>query len=289
MKTTAKNIMGAIGRSPLVSEMIHRASAKRILRLLPGSHLLYGNGWDRLHPFDRLHGTDTSGIVLAKELPAHEAARDHAICYAGSQPSILRHALSTLPDIASSCFLDLGCGKGRALLVASELPFASIVGVELSPALAEIARRNANHLALRYPSRPAVRIVEADAGSFPLPAGNLVVYLYHPFGPEVMEKVVAAVEAALSAPGRVVHVIYYNPVAGQCFDNSPYLHRHFAGMLPYAAEELGYGPDQEDLVIIWQGGATTTPAAPVKARILLDPDGVRARLSEEDPPELRGR
>ena len=281
--------MGAIGRSPLVSEMIHRASARRILRLLPGSHLLYGNGWDRVHPFDRLHGTDTSGIVPAKELPAHEAARDHAICYAGSQPNILRLALSTLPDITSCCFLDLGCGKGRALLVASERPFASIVGVELSPALAEIAQRNADRLALRYPSRPAVRIVVADAGSFPLPPGNLVVYLYHPFGPEVMEKVVAAVEAALAVADRVVHVIYYNPIAGQCFDSSPLLHRHFAGMLPYAAEEIGYGPDREDLVVIWQSGATTTPSSAAKARILLDPDGLRARLSEEDPPELRGR
>ena len=279
MNRTTRNIIGAIGRLPLISGMINLASAKKILALIPGSHLLYGTGWDRVHPFDRMNGTDTSGVVPAEALPAREAARSYAICYAGSQPNILRLALSTLPDLASCCFLDLGCGKGRALLVASEFPFARIVGVELSPQLAEIAANNANRLALRYPSRPAVQIVVGDAGDYPLPPGNLVVFLYHPFGPEIMRKVVAAVEAAL-ATAEHIYVIYYNPVAGQCLDDSPLLHRRFESMLPYAATEIGYGPDREDLVIIWQGGTMSTPPASLPGQILLDTHGVRARLSE---------
>jgi hypothetical protein len=38
--------------------------------------------------------------------------------------------------------LILGSGKGRALLVASELPFAKIIGVELSRELHRIAEQN---------------------------------------------------------------------------------------------------------------------------------------------------
>ena len=36
-------------------------------------------------------------------------------------------------------FLDIGSGKGRVLMLASDAPFRHIVGVELSPALTAIA------------------------------------------------------------------------------------------------------------------------------------------------------
>jgi tRNA1(Val) A37 N6-methylase TrmN6 len=52
--------------------------------------------------------------------------------YAGSQPSIVRAGIALLPDHNQYAFVDLGCGKGRALMVASEFSFARLVGVEIS-------------------------------------------------------------------------------------------------------------------------------------------------------------
>jgi len=280
LKSITKFFVGTIGRLPLVSTMIRYPSMQELLERVPGAHLLYGNGWDRIHPFDRAHGTDTSGLVLADELPADEDARSHAVCYAGSQPNVLRLALAALPAVDACSFVDLGCGKGRALLVASEFPFADILGVELSPPLAEIARRNATLVARRHPSRTAVRVALADASRYPLPAGDLVLFLYHPFGAELVARVVAAVEAALADEKRSVYVVYYNPVAGHCFDASPLLRRRYAGMLPYAREEIGYGPDEADPLVIWQGGNAPSPTAAANARILVAPSGMRVVLLE---------
>ena len=39
-------------------------------------------------------------------------------------------------------FVDAGAGMGRALLLATRRPFKQIVGIEVSPALAAIAREN---------------------------------------------------------------------------------------------------------------------------------------------------
>ena len=39
-------------------------------------------------------------------------------------------------------FIDVGAGMGRAVLLAAELPFRRVVGVELNPTLARIARKN---------------------------------------------------------------------------------------------------------------------------------------------------
>src|SRR5580704_1717125 len=45
-------------------------------------------------------------------------------------------------DLSEFTFLDLGSGKGRTLLMASDYPFRRIIGVELLPSLDEIAREN---------------------------------------------------------------------------------------------------------------------------------------------------
>ena len=158
LKTTIKNFIVACGQLPLISEIVHQQSVQKQLEKLPGLQLLYPSGWDRIHPFDRFHGTDTSGVVTATALPADEIARAYAVDYAGSQPSVLRSALSQLPKLASYTFLDLGCGKGRPLLVASEFSFREIIGVELSPPLAQVAQQNATIIANRFPARGLIAI-----------------------------------------------------------------------------------------------------------------------------------
>jgi SAM-dependent methyltransferase len=273
-----RRFAGAIGRLPLVSKVLRHPPIRHLLETIPGITAFYGSGWDRVHPFDRLHGTDTSGWVSPAELPMENPVRAHAICYAGSQPSVLRRALAALPAVETCTFLDLGCGKGRALLVASEFPFYSILGVELSAPLAQIARHNAGLLRRRFPGRPPIAVVAADASTFPLPRGDLVLFLYHPFSEELVARVACAAERALAAAQRSLYVIYCNPVAGFRFDASPSLRRRFAATLCCTAEERGYGPDESDVVVIWQGGAAPAPTAPAGNSIVVAPGGLRAML-----------
>ena len=54
------------------------------------------------------------------------------------------------------------------------------------------------------------------------------------------------------------------------------LRRRYARVLPYAAEERGYGPDEADTLVIWQGGTQAPPAAAANARIVPVPVGLRA-------------
>lgn len=264
---------------PGLDFLLRQPPVRRMLRQL-ASLRGRGTGWARRHPFDRLNGTDTSGMIGAEELPTDEGARVHAVCYAGSQPSILRAVLARLPDRRSLAFVDLGCGKGRALLVASEFGFRDIVGVELSAPLAAVARRNARRYARRYPRRAAIRVVTGDASRFAFPAGDMALFLYHPFSAELVAAVAARIARTLAEPGRRVYAIYYNPVAGHCFDACPGLSRLFAATLPYAPAEIGFGPDASDTVVIWQGGAVTPAPAghAADAAIVLTANGRRARL-----------
>lgn len=269
---------GALHRVRGLRALFRQPAVRRLLSWIPGSERLYGSGWDRVHPFDRLHGTQTSGFVPATDLPPGEA-REHAVCYAGSQPSILRTALATLPDLRTCTFLDLGCGKGRPLLVASEFPFRDIVGVELSPALVATARRNAERVAQRHPHRTPIRVEMGDATTWPLPAGDLVLFLYHPFDAQGVRRVADAVQRSMTDQRRRLYVVYYNPVAGHCFDDVPTLKRRYAQTLPYSRQEQGFGPDLSDTLVIWENGSMFDSAGLQNRRIVIDRHGQRASLA----------
>ena len=249
-----------------------------------------GSGWTLLHPFDRTFRTDTSGAVPPELLPSSSLDSARLNGYGAVQPSILRAALNAVQPLDRYTFVDLGCGKGRALLIASEFPFRGIVGVELSAALGRIARRNARSVCRRFAKRAPMRVELADAGSFPFPAGDLLVFLYNPFGEGVVAQVVARLESLRSESDRTIVVIYCNPVHGHCFDASPTFDRHLAAQMPYAPDELGFGPDTSDGMVIWQAGLIKAqlnrtglfdqPSANPNASIRVSIPGLRAEIAD---------
>ena len=164
---------------------------------------------DRDRSFDQQYGTDTAGTVPPEQLGIADAAvRKHAILYLPSPPRVTRWMLDNI-GIAHSgfSFVDLGCGKGRVVLVASEYPFQRVIGVEISPELTEIARENI----ARY--KPAARCLNvevrnADATTVDFPETNLIVHLYHPFELPVTRAVLSRLQASVDAKPRKVAVAY---------------------------------------------------------------------------------
>ncbi|HET6177202.1 MAG TPA: class I SAM-dependent methyltransferase [Candidatus Sulfotelmatobacter sp.] len=113
-------------------------------------------------------------------------------------------------DYRDFTFIDLGSGKGRTLLMASDYPFRRIVGVELLPALHEIAVENLSKYKSESQKCFAVESICADATDFPFPDGPLVLYLFNPFPESGMRRMVANLEQTLRAHPRAVYVLYHN-------------------------------------------------------------------------------
>lgn len=210
------------------------------------------DGWSRRHPFDVALGIDTSGSVPAAECAPDAETAAKISPYGGSQPSIVRAGLALLPDHAQYAFVDLGCGKGRPLAVASEFPFRRVSGIEFAPKLAEIARRNARVIAGRHPERTAIIVDVGDATLVVPPAPFVVYFMYHPFGRLLVRALAANIERQLGGQLQHAFLVYYNPVHGAVFDESARFSRWHAETVPYAPGELGYGPDIRDTFVIWQ-------------------------------------
>ena len=262
-------------------DVVWHPRLKSLLDRLPFIRRVY-NGWARRHPFDAEHGVDTSGFVSAAACAPDPALASQILPYAGSQPSIVRAGITGLPDHNYYAFVDLGCGKGRALMVASEFSFARLVGVEISPNLAEVARRNAAVIGLRDPRRTPIEIHVGDATTVRPPGERVVYFMYHPVGRALMETLVDGLERQLANGLQHAFLVYYNPVHGDVLDRSPRFARWQAETIPYADDELGFGPDLSDTLVTWQTVPGLYPAQPrANRRIVFKGSGLHADL--EDP------
>jgi SAM-dependent methyltransferase len=123
-------------------------------------------------------------------------------------------------DFRDFTFLDLGSGKGRTLLMASDYPFRRIVGVELLHSLHQIAQENLRLYKSESQKCFPLESICADATAFPLPDDPLVIFLFNPFPESGMRRVVANLEQSLRTHPRPVYVLYHNPLLehtlGEC-------------------------------------------------------------------------
>ena len=121
-------------------------------------------------------------------------------------------------DPGQFSFVDLGCGKGRILIIAEQYGFKSVTGVEFSSDLVAVARRNLKRVGAHRAS-----VLEGDAADYSFIGGHTVLYLFNPFGLAVMETVLANLSAVKTHP---LYIIYVNPVCADLFDRCDFLRRH---------------------------------------------------------------
>jgi SAM-dependent methyltransferase len=144
--------------------------------------------------FDREHGVDTAGIVPLQALAIDSANRDLGHRYQASDAAGFRALMAQLALPAEELtFVDLGAGKGRAMLLASELPFRRVVGVEFAPELCEVARRNVESFQSAAQRCREFEVVCADAAGYELPDEPTLVYIYNSFEEPLMRAVLANV------------------------------------------------------------------------------------------------
>ncbi len=221
-----------------------------------------------VHPFDRLHGTETSGLIPRAALVTGHPSDVHVTAYYGVAPSILNSLLDvwlgTKPlPVERYTFLDVGAGKGRATLVAAQTPFLQVCGVELNPALAALARANVAAFAQSPQANQLapIEILEGDALEVPLPPAPLVAFLFHPFEAPLLRRFLARI--AQQCADSSVDILYVNAEHAAVIDRNPAFRRVFYGMIPMSsedhladlaeiAEQTEYGSTGDELCAIYR-------------------------------------
>lgn len=141
-------------------------------------------------------------IHTGEEIPLHHLAISSpnvaaGVKYQAVPVSLFQSAIAHVPRHLT--FIDLGCGKGRALILAHEAGFRNIVGVEFAPELAATARANLALVSV------TAEVIACDAADFNFPGGPLAIFLNNPFDGSVLKPVLDHLQAR-SEQGYVIYV-----------------------------------------------------------------------------------
>ena len=157
---------------------------------------------------DCVHGMWTAGLIPIETLvPDWQGLHD----YAPTSFRAFRAFMSAVPiEAGRDVFVDIGCGKGRVLILAAQYPFRRIIGVEIARPLAAAAVR---HVArMRRAACGDVTVWNGRASQFPIPRDATVLYLFNPFHGRELRDVLERLRRSLEASPRRVHLIVNNPV-----------------------------------------------------------------------------
>jgi SAM-dependent methyltransferase len=168
--------------------------------------------------FDATLGVTTEALLFLGELDpeAIGPSLEYATHYEPTPFGDAQRLLDALPlPPEGTVFVDVGSGLGRMVLLAARRPFRQVVGLELSPALHEVARENL--ATARDPERRCrdVRLVRGDAAAYRWPRGNLALYLYNPFRAEVLA---AMLDAVLADRSRDIALVYHTPLEAETIE-----------------------------------------------------------------------
>ena len=138
--------------------------------------------------------------------------------YQPTEPALFHEMIESLIqaspkiDFREFTFIDIGSGKGRALLMAADYPFRRVLGIELLPALHRVAQENIKKYKSDSQQCFAIECLLADAGEFAFPPEPTVLYLFNPLPESGLAKLVSNIEHSLRKHPRPVFVLYHNPV-----------------------------------------------------------------------------
>jgi SAM-dependent methyltransferase len=146
--------------------------------------------------------------------------------YQPTDPALFREMMASLPiEFDQFTFVDLGSGKGRTLLMASDYPFKRIVGVELIAELHRVAVENIRAYQSTTQQCTQIEAVCTDACGFEFPTESLALYLFNPLPESALSAVLERLEKSLAQAPRPVWIVYHNPLLESALGKSGFLEK----------------------------------------------------------------
>jgi hypothetical protein len=176
--------------------------------------------------FDKEHNVETAGFVTLDRLDIASNNRHHGYAYDPIEPEKFNRVVGSVTlRHEDFTFIDFGSGKGKSVLLASELPFKKVIGVEFAPDLHRIAERNVQSFRSANQQCKDIELVCMDAAAYGLPPGPLVLFFFNPFGADVMARVIDNLRRSLQEQPRPVVVLYPTPVQDALWAREPFLEK----------------------------------------------------------------
>jgi SAM-dependent methyltransferase len=188
---------------------------------------------------EKKYGIQTTGVDELKALEKKGIDIDHATIYMPVSYGLLEDCLLQLNQLRQNNslqklhrFLDIGCGKGRALCIAAQHDFTSVTGVDFSKTLCLQAERN---LAITRQKIPGLdfKVINNDAFYFIIPNDVDCIFLFNPFDEVIMSGVIENILTSLLKSPRNMYIIYINPIHKDIFTAAGFRQKYHIQKMKY--------------------------------------------------------
>ncbi|RJQ56235.1 MAG: class I SAM-dependent methyltransferase [Nitrospiraceae bacterium] len=161
--------------------------------------------------FDFRYGTDTVSHVELKNLDINSENYSRGHRYASTPAIAFKKLLDAIEFPDDSVFVDIGCGKGKMLLLAPHFGFKRVVGVDFSEKLCECARKNISIYQQKTGRNAHIDVIHSDVVHYEIKDDENVFYLFNPFDEVILKKVLDNICSSVEKNPRPVYLIYYIP------------------------------------------------------------------------------
>lgn len=174
---------------------------------------------------EKKFGINTTGADELKDLEEKGIDISHATIYMPVSYELLEEIITQLNPLTEpqnaahtppNHFLDLGCGKGRALCVAAHAGFKRVTGIDLSKDLCELAKKNCIITQQKIPAFE-FSIINNDAFYYRIPNDVACIFMFNPFDEIIMSGVLANIRESLQQVPRKITIAYVNPLHKSLF------------------------------------------------------------------------
>ena len=181
---------------------------------------------------EKKYGIDTTGADELRSLEDKGIDISHATIYMPASYDLLENFFSRINLKEYRHFVDIGCGKGRAICVAASFGAKKITGVELSKDLCVSAKENLTETKKKYPDLK-YDVYNNDAFYFKIEKDVDCIFMFNPFDETIMSGVLENIETSLQKNPRKITVIYINPLQKHLFLESGFKEKYHYQKLHY--------------------------------------------------------
>jgi len=169
--------------------------------------------------FDLKYGTDTARNLSLNTMDVVGNNKSRATWAESTQQRPFRELMRRLQLPYKGDFVDLGSGKGKVLLLASEYPFSNVLGVEFAEELNVICRDNIRRYTGKKSPRSTIQVMTADVVDFRFSGREEVIYISNPFDGIILDQVLQHIIESLQSHDRALWVIYSTAIFRSILDD----------------------------------------------------------------------
>ena len=123
----------------------------------------------------------------------------------------LNEIFEAIPITARQHFMDVGCGKGRALCIAAYHSYKKVTGIDFSKEFCNEAEKNLAVTRQKIPDLQS-KIINNDAFYFEIPTDVDCIFMFNPFDEIIMSGVAENILESFEINPRTITLIYANPM-----------------------------------------------------------------------------